>query len=187
LPDRINSCNSEIVNRIYVASFVSCLSIACAKKTPPPEEPVVAAPQQKAPEPKQEVVPEQAARIIANFQRVHFEFDSSDLPASTRAALMENVELMRKYQPVKVEIQGHCDDRGTSEYNLALGDRRAQAIVDYMVRAGIEQSRLTRLSYGKEKPLQPGDSETVWAQNRRAEFRVTWKPQELADLHGTID
>jgi peptidoglycan-associated lipoprotein len=177
------------VNRIITVSLFACLGLAfaCAKKSQPVEQPVAAAPQEKAPEPKNEVVPEPAKRIIANFNRVHFEFDSHDLTAATRSALMENVELMRKYSQVKVEIQGHCDDRGTSEYNLALGDRRANAIVDYMVRAGIEQSRLTRLSYGKEKPLQAGDSETVWAQNRRAEFRVTWKPQELADLHGTIE
>ncbi len=177
------------MNRTITVSVFACLALAfgCAKKTPPVEEPIAAKAPEKAPEPKKEVVPEPVARIIANFQRVHFQFDSSDLSADTRNALIENVEIMRSYPQVKIEIQGHCDDRGTSEYNLALGDRRARGVVDYMVRAGIERSRLTLVSYGKEKPLMSGDSETVWAKNRRAEFRVTWKPQEMADLHGTID
>ena len=148
---------------------------------------MAAKPAEKAPEPKKEVVPEPVARMIANFNRVNFEFNSSDLGSTSRSALMENVELMRKNPSVKIEIQGHCDERGTSEYNLALGDRRAQAVVDYMVRAGIEQARLTRLSYGKERPLEEVATETAWAKNRRAEFRVTWKPQELADLHGSTE
>ena len=175
------------MNRFITVSAFLVLAIGCAKKTPPPEETVAAKPAEKAPEPKKEVVPEPVARMIANFNRVHFDFNSTDLTATTRSALIENVEIMRKHQQVKIEIQGHCDERGTSEYNLALGDRRAQAVIDYMVRAGVESSRLTRVSYGKEKPLAEGEGETTWAKNRRAEFRVTWKPQELADLHGTID
>ena len=175
------------MNRSLTLSLFACLSLACAKKTPPPEEPVAVQQPAKSEEKKDEVVPAAVQKMIANFQRVHFEFDSSDLPNSTRAALMENVELMRKNPQVKIEVQGHCDDRGTSEYNLALGDRRARSVVEYMVRAGIEKSRLTLLSYGKERPIEEGDSETTWSKNRRAEFRVTWKPQELADLHGSTE
>jgi peptidoglycan-associated lipoprotein len=177
------------MNRIIIATSVAAIALAfgCAKKTPPQEQPVAAAPVQPAAKTEEVAAPRDIEKIIANFKRVHFEFNSSDLSASTRSALMENVELLRKNGTVKVEIQGHCDNRGTSEYNLALGDRRARAVVEYMVRAGIEQSRLDLVSYGKERPLDETDSETAWANNRRAEFRVTWKPQELADLHGSID
>src|SRR5688572_29748514 len=159
------------MNRTIVVSSLACLSLSfgCAKKTPPAEEPVVAQPAKPAAKAEEAVAPRDLQKIIANFQRVHFDFNSSELDSGTRSALMENVELMRKNAAVKVEIQGHCDARGTSEYNLALGDKRARAVVDYMVRAGIEQGRLTLVSYGKERPLDESESETAWTKNRRAE------------------
>jgi peptidoglycan-associated lipoprotein len=177
------------MNRTIIVCSVASLALtfSCAKKTPPAEEPVVAQPERPAAKTEDAAAPQDVQKIIANFQRIHFDFNSSELTAGTRNALMENVELLRKNATVKVEIQGHCDARGTSEYNLALGDKRARAVVDYMVRAGIEQARLTLVSYGKERPLEDAESETAWAKNRRAEFRVTWVPQEVAEIHGTTD
>lgn len=129
------------------------------------------------------------AQIVENFQRVHFEFDSAQLSTTTREALQANTDLMRKHPEISVEIQGHCDDRGTTEYNLSLGDRRAKAIHDYMAKAGIESGRLTSISFGKERPLDKGGSESAWSKNRRAEFRVLVEGQSapLASIRGTTE
>lgn len=124
-------------------------------------------------------VPAEVARLIANFQRVQFGFDSSDIDAESQAALKENAEIMQQRPDVKVEIQGHADERGTNEYNLALGDKRAQGVRDYLVRSGIDGSRVTTVSYGEEKPVDESSTETGWSKNRRAEFRVTWSQSEV--------
>ena len=114
-----------------------------------------------------------ARRLTTNFSRVHFSLDSSELNADSREALAANSEIMRAHAGLSVDIEGHCDDRGTTDYNLALGQKRAESIRDYLVRQGISKARLTATSYGKERPLATGHTETAWSQNRRAEFRVT--------------
>ena len=80
---------------------------------------------------------------------------------------------------MKVEIQGHADERGTTEYNLALGQKRAAAVRQFLLAEGVAPSRLSTISYGEEKPRAAGESETAWAQNRRAEFRITWSGDAL--------
>jgi peptidoglycan-associated lipoprotein len=112
------------------------------------------------------------AIMLQNFQRVHFEFDSARLTPDSRAALSSNAELMRQYGSLAVEVQGHSDDRGTTEYNLALGQRRAAAVEEYLVALGVSPERVTIVTYGEEIPLQVGGGEVAWAANRRAEFRV---------------
>ena len=109
-----------------------------------------------------------------NFERVFFDFDSSDLVDSSKAALTDNVKIMQAHNDVKLQIQGHADERGTTDYNLALGQRRADAIKNHMINQGVAPSRLAVVSYGEEKPLDPGSNERAWAQNRRAEFIITW-------------
>jgi peptidoglycan-associated lipoprotein len=103
-------------------------------------------------------------------RRVHFDFDKADLRADAMATLTENAARIKDYAGIPIRIEGHCDERGTVEYNLALGDRRARAARDYLVSAGIPAGRLRTISYGKEKPLDPGHNESAWAMNRRAEF-----------------
>ena len=100
--------------------------------------------------------------------RVFFGFDKSDLTAEARATLDRQAAWLKKYANVRVTVEGHCDERGTREYNLALGERRATAAKNYLVAAGIPADRVKTVSYGKERPAVLGSNETAWAQNRRA-------------------
>lgn len=105
--------------------------------------------------------------------RVFFGFDKSDLTSEARATLDRQAAWLKKYANVAVTVEGHCDERGTREYNLALGERRAMAAKNYLVAAGIPASRLKTVSYGKERPAVLGSNETAWAQNRRSVSVVT--------------
>ncbi|MDD5587229.1 MAG: peptidoglycan-associated lipoprotein Pal [Alphaproteobacteria bacterium] len=105
--------------------------------------------------------------------RVFFAFDKSDLTPEARATLDRQAAWLKKYANVKVTVEGHCDERGTREYNLALGERRAMAAKNYLVADGIGADRVKTVSYGKERPAVLGSNETAWAQNRRAVSVVT--------------
>jgi len=106
---------------------------------------------------------------------VFFELDSSDLNSLGLKALDENAALLKKYSSWTVTVEGHCDERGTAEYNLALGERRAIAARAYLVSLGIPADRLRTVSYGKEFPFDPGHDESAFAKNRRAHFVITAK------------
>ena len=99
--------------------------------------------------------------------RVHFSVDRYDLSAQARAILERQAQWLQRYPGRRVVIQGHADERGTREYNLALGDRRANAVKSFLVAMGVEPSRITTVSFGKEQPVALGPTETAWAQNRR--------------------
>jgi len=103
---------------------------------------------------------------------IFFNYDSADLTPESRAILEENSKYFRRYPNVPVIIEGHCDERGTEEYNLALGDRRAQSAKAYLVQLGISADRLETISYGEERPFAMGSNEAAWAQNRRDQFVV---------------
>jgi len=100
--------------------------------------------------------------------RVFFAFNKTDLSAEARATLDRQVDWLKKYPTVKITVEGHADERGTREYNLALGERRAAAAKNYVVAAGITADRVKTVSYGKERPAVLGSNEAAWAQNRRA-------------------
>jgi len=104
-----------------------------------------------------------------------FPVDSFDLDDSGRAVVSANAELLKKYPTWKISIEGHADERGTPEYNLALGDKRASAVKTYLVSLGIPADRLQTISYGKEFPFEPGHDENAWSKNRRAHFVITAK------------
>jgi peptidoglycan-associated lipoprotein len=99
--------------------------------------------------------------------RVFFDFDSIQLRADARATLEKQAEWLRQNRGVAVTVEGHADERGTREYNLALGERRAVAMRDYLVALGIEQGRIKTISYGKERPVEPSSSDAAWQKNRR--------------------
>ncbi|MBI4446596.1 MAG: peptidoglycan-associated lipoprotein Pal [Acidobacteria bacterium] len=103
---------------------------------------------------------------------VFFDYDKSTLTESAREILAENARWFRQFSSVQVIIEGHCDERGTEEYNLALGDRRAVAARDYLVQLGVDPGQLGTVSYGEERPFESGQNEAAWAQNRRAHFVV---------------
>ena len=125
-------------------------------------------------EPAKEVVTGQGAGALENeLQKIYFNFDSADLSAESRAALSKNAELLAKQPSVSIRIEGNCDERGSDEYNLALGERRAKAARDYLVNLGVQPERLSVISYGEEKPADPGHDEAAWAKNRRDEFVIT--------------
>lgn len=132
-----------------------------------------------APQPQQaaETAPPAAPSItpgsLKDFQvnvgdTVHFDYNKSDLHESDKAVLQRQAAWLQKYPAVRVQVQGNCDERGTREYNLALGARRASAVKDYLVSLGVSASRLETISYGKERPVCTQSTEDCWAQNRRA-------------------
>ncbi len=104
---------------------------------------------------------------------IHYEYDSPALTDEARATLEKHALWLQGHRDVRVTVEGHCDDRGTVEYNLALGEQRARAARDYLVSLGVAASRLRVVSYGKERPLDAGSGEAAWARNRRAHFAVT--------------
>jgi peptidoglycan-associated lipoprotein len=103
---------------------------------------------------------------------VYFGYDQSSLTDEARATLEKHALWLQNHRDVRVQIEGHCDERGTVEYNLALGDARAQSARDYLLSLGVSPDRLSTVSYGKERPMDPGHNETAWAKNRRAHFKV---------------
>jgi peptidoglycan-associated lipoprotein len=159
---------------------------------PPPPTPVAAAPSRPPapPQPVAEpiVVPAEPVRddAIASaslddlnrnspLKPVYYELDSSELSAANQKTLEEDAALLKRYPTWTVTIEGHCDERGTAEYNLALGERRAVTARAYLVSLGIPADRLRTVSYGKEFPFDPGHDEAAWTKNRRAHFVVTAK------------
>lgn len=106
---------------------------------------------------------------------VFFAYDSDALDDAARATMAQNADVLRKYGTWVVTVEGHCDERGTAEYNLALGDRRAQAVKNYMVSLGVSADRLKTVSYGSEFPFSPGHDEKSWSLNRRGHFMLTAK------------
>ncbi|HCY84350.1 MAG TPA: peptidoglycan-associated lipoprotein Pal [Desulfobacteraceae bacterium] len=120
---------------------------------------------------------EKAAKIAAaknrfENQNIHFEFDSAELNAMAKMLLKEKAEWLNANPMAKVTIEGHCDERGTTDYNLALGERRARAAKNYLVDLGVSAARLTMISFGEEKPLDPGMTEEAYRKNRRAQFVI---------------
>lgn len=107
---------------------------------------------------------------IAGLNTVYFGYDQSSLTPDTQRILKANADWLKSRPQVKIQIEGHCDNRGTIEYNVALGERRANAVKNYLVGLGVSADRLSTISYGKEKPIAMGDSEADMARNRRANF-----------------
>lgn len=115
---------------------------------------------------------ERANALEAITARVHFEFDRSRITDEAAAVLQRKAEALRAYPDVTLTIEGHCDERGSLEYNQALGLRRAESAKSYLVDLGLAPSRFRTVSYGEERPVAMGSNETAWAQNRRAEFVI---------------
>jgi peptidoglycan-associated lipoprotein len=186
---------------LLVLILVAAAVAACGKKTPPvaraaapptatPRGPAAAprppAPPEPVPDPT--VVPPEPVRedSIASaslddlnrnspIKPVFFEYDSSDITSEAKETLDLNAVALKKYPSWTITIEGHSDERGTAEYNLALGERRAVAARAYLVSLGIPGDRLRTVSYGKEFPFDPGHDDTAWSKNRRAHFVITAK------------
>jgi peptidoglycan-associated lipoprotein len=132
-----------------------------AEEVSPPEEPKA-----RVEEPAREMT----AFNVSDLIDVFFAFDKSDPTSEGRDNLANNARLLKAASGVKIVIEGHCDERGTNEYNLGLGERRASAVKNYLVSLGVSASRIKTVSYGEEKPFAAGHNEAAWKQNRRAHF-----------------
>lgn len=108
--------------------------------------------------------------VPSPFQDIYFDFDQSSVREDAKPVLQQIAAYMQKNPDVKLVIEGHCDSRGTAEYNMALGERRAESVKKYLIALGVKPASLSTVSYGKEKPLVQGDTEDAWAKNRRAHF-----------------
>ena len=172
------------------------MAAACGKSQPPvarptpPPPPPASGPTRPIdpPAPMKEPMPPEplpsdsvAGRSLDDLNRdsplqpVFFEYDSSDISDAGRGTLQANAAVLKKYPSWVVTIEGHCDERGTAEYNLALGERRAVAARTYLISLGIDPNRLRTVSYGSEFPFDPAHSEGAWSRNRRAHFVITAK------------
>jgi peptidoglycan-associated lipoprotein len=164
--------------------------IALAPPPPPPAAPAPPPPPPPPPPPRAAAPPAAAAlseqEIFARksldqlnaekpLDDVYFDLDKSDIRPDARAALQKNSEYLKKWTSVVATVEGHCDSRGSSEYNLALGSRRATAAKDYLVSLGIPSARVTIVSKGKEQPFCNEENESCWSQNRRGHFVITAK------------
>jgi len=153
--------------------------LGCAKKAPTPAQPPPTSANETPPTPSttpapthEETAPTPSSVESGDFSPVFFDLDSYTIRADGRTALDKNAKVLRDHGNVNVTIEGHCDERGTVEYNQALGEKRALAARDYLVAAGIAAARLDVISYGKERPFATGHDESSWQQNRRANFVV---------------
>ncbi len=151
---------------------------AVAAWTPAPVEPPVVEPE-PAPEPEPVPEPEPTPIPIAPpvpmgivLSTIYFDYDMSSIRADQRQRLADNASVLETNPDMGVTVQGHCDERGTNEYNIALGQRRADSVVRYLINYGIDPARLTTVSYGEEQPVDFGHDESAWWKNRRAEFVI---------------
>jgi peptidoglycan-associated lipoprotein len=118
----------------------------------------------------QEQAPDWDKLFLENVRDAYFDFNKADIRTDARQALGQTADFLRKYPQMKVTIEGHCDERGSTEYNIALGDRRASAVKNYLVQLGIAADRMTTVSYGKEKPFCTESNEECWQRNRVGHF-----------------
>jgi len=156
------------MKRVVTPLKVACMlllvgALSACSSTPAPEAPTITAPQ-----PASSIKPGSAEDFRVNVgDTVFFDVDQHTVRADAQSVLQKQAAWLQKYPTVKLMIEGHCDERGTREYNFALGERRANAAKQYLVAQGIPATRITTISFGKENPDPPGSDEGAWARNRR--------------------
>lgn len=185
-----------LFNAAWITALVCSLAlVGCAKKKPTTTDESMATTETQVEAPAQEVKAEptpqpmddetralmsEDLQVVNNYVSqngligdVYFDFDEYELKPEARERLAKNAEFMKSHPEFVYTIEGHCDERGTNEYNLALGDRRANAAKNYLISLGVTGNRLQTLSYGEERPVCTESTEACWARNRRAHFVVT--------------
>jgi len=167
---------ARLTMKIALVSALALSVAACSKKKveelPPAPQSTAPAPTPDVPPPPPQTGPVPGSRADfvaqAGSDTIWFGTDAYDVDAEDQATLTKQAAWLAKYPNVSVTVEGHCDERGTREYNLALGERRANAAKNFLVQSGVPASRISVISYGKERPLATGSDEAAWAQNRRA-------------------
>lgn len=178
------SFNTKPVVRLLLTGCAGLALVACASKPKPapaaapppppisdqgPEATPAAPPGPVASQP----TPGSEQDFVVNVgDRVYFDFNEYEVRADAQPVLAAQAAWLARYPSVQVRIEGNCDERGTREYNLALGARRANSVRDFLVAHGVSPSRITTISYGKERPIDPGDGEEAWAKNRNAHTAI---------------
>jgi peptidoglycan-associated lipoprotein len=170
---------SRIILGVAVLAMMLMLGAGCAKKTVESQPQVQPATAEKGGGVQGEDLEaaakkkamQQAMDTITN-ERIYFDFDKFELKAESKEVLKKKAELLKKYPNFKVLVEGHCDERGTEEYNLGLGEKRAKAAMEFLVIQGVDVSRLKIVSYGEERPVCTEKTESCWSKNRRDEFKV---------------
>ncbi len=169
---------------VTVILALSCFGCAKKKVAGPTEVQQPSAAEQQAKKAPETIIEEKVAKVETKempskveeisgmFDDIHFDFDKYDIREDAKPILKKVSDYLIKHTAQGILIEGHCDERGTSEYNLGLGDRRAKATRDYLVSLGVPSSRIEMISYGKEKPLCTEHTEECWAKNRRSHFVV---------------
>jgi len=170
---------------LVVAFFASCRK--AVEETPPPppqvkEQPKVEKvekPPVKEPELTEEEIFARKTLEEINAEKplnvIRFDFDKYFIRDDAKSVLQQNAAWLKKWPSTRILIEGHCDERGTEEYNLALGEKRAKATLDYLLSLGVTSDRIKTISYGKSQPIDMGHDEAAWAQNRRAQFTIIEK------------
>ncbi len=158
---------------LFVAALMTIMVVGCAKK-PKVEAPTKPITTETKPPEKPSDQPTDQGKVepgsSSKFKTIYFDFDRYNLRDDAKADLKKNIDVMQQDENLKMTIEGHCDERGTVEYNLALGERRAKSARDYMVNMGVKANRVSTISYGKERPIAFGHDEDAWAKNRRDDF-----------------
>ena len=148
--------------------------VGCGKEPPPPPPPPP--PPTPPPTPAELFGQASVSELQRNLNDVHFDYDKSDLRDDSRATLAKNADWLKlSYNTAVIRVEGHCDERGTIQYNLALGERRARAAMEYLQSLGVPANRLKMVSYGKEQPQCTEDTKSCWQDNRRAHFKIDAK------------
>ena len=167
----MNSFWNRLGSTAVIIALGLSLSLSCSKKKKEDESPAANA--DGAPGMDNSGISEGlAADAKANLKSVFFALDQYTLSSAARNTLQGNAKWLKEHPTVVVQVEGHCDERGSIEYNLALGDKRANSVINYLKQLGIDSSRMSAISYGEERPVDPDHSESAWAKNRRSEFTV---------------
>jgi peptidoglycan-associated lipoprotein len=180
------SFDTQRVARLALIGLAAASLAACASRPKPagPVAPTQPAPTQQTPPPRAQTPPESPMPqgplpgtvqdfVINIGERIYFDTDQYDIRSDAQPTLAAQAQWLNRYSAVRVRIEGNADERGTREYNLALGARRANAVREFLVAQGVSGSRIETLSYGKEKPIDGGSSEDAWAKNRNARTAIT--------------
>jgi peptidoglycan-associated lipoprotein len=166
--------------RLALVAMATASLAACASKPKPAPAPVATTPPPPAEQPLpptgmvgETVIPGSERDFVVNVgDRVYFDFDKYDIRPDAQPLLESQAAWLKRYPAVQVRIEGNCDERGTREYNLALGARRANAVREFLLNQGVSGDRITTVSYGKEKPIDPGTGEAADAKNRNAHTAI---------------
>jgi peptidoglycan-associated lipoprotein len=161
-------------------SIVACEShpklapLASTENQPPAQQPYVPPPEQGpvAEQPSAAIPGSEQDFVIAAGDRVYFDFDQYSIRPDAVDILSRQAQWLGRYRAVQVRIEGNCDERGTREYNFGLGARRANAVREFLINHGVDAGRITTVSYGKERPIDPGDNEDAWGKNRNAHTAI---------------